>query len=278
MQPQQPNLPQLAHQFQQFVGQVQQITGHIQSNTLFLKKRLYELEAAAELQQQGKKARRRPEFRSQFGEDCVIWEILDRQTSGFYIEVGAFDGKHLSATWAFDAMGWNGLLVEGIPERAEQCKTNRPDARVVHAALGATAGGTTKFHVTSDAWGGMLSYTDPHSDHGRQAASSGTKITQVDVPRTTMNELLKDHPAGGAIDAAVIDVEGAEIDLLKGFDLKRFRPRVLIIEDNQMKQSTPLTTYMQGEDYQPVGFLEMNRLYIHKDEKAIFERLGIRPT
>lgn len=274
---QQTTLPQLTHQFHQFAGQVQQVTGHMQGTQLALKRRLYELEAVVDLQMQGRKTRggKRPAFRSQFGEDCVIWELLDRQTTGFYIEVGAFDGKNFSGSYAFDAMGWNGLLIEAIPEKAELCRANRPDARVVHAAVGATHGGTVKFHVTADAWGGMLSFTDPNTEHGRAAKSSNTPITAVDVPMTTMNELLKDHT--GPIDAAIIDVEGAELELLKGFDLKRFRPRVLIIEDNGNKAANPLGGYMQTQDYVSVGFLEVNRIYVHKDETEILERIGIRP-
>jgi FkbM family methyltransferase len=272
---QQTTLPQLAHQFQRFAGEVQQATESLGGNLLALKKRLYELEAVMALQGEGRKQRRRPEFRSQHGEDCVIWDLLDRQTGGFYIEVGAFDGRSFSVTYALDAMGWNGLLIEAIPQRAAECKANRPDARVVHAALGAEHGGTVKFHVTGDAWGGMLSYTDPHSDHGRAAAASGTTITAVDVPRTTLNELLKDH-AGKAIDVAVIDVEGGEVELLKGFDLARFRPRVLLLEDNQMKQRTPLTAYMESQPYRSIGYIDNNRIYVHNDERAILERIGFK--
>jgi FkbM family methyltransferase len=274
MQQQQPTLPQLTHQFTRFAGEVQQTISVLATNVLTLKKRLYEMEAVQELAADNRKPRRRPEFRSQHGEDCALWEVLDRQTRGFYIEAGAFDGKAFSVTNAFDAMGWSGLLVEGIPQRAQECKTNRPDARVVHAALGAEAGGTVKFHVTGDAWGGMLSYVDPNSDHGRQAAASGTAITQVDVPRTSLNELLKDH--NGPIDVAVIDVEGGEVEVLKGFDLKRFKPRVMLLEDNNVRERTPLMNYMATQDYHLLGYIEMNRIYVHKDERDLLARLGFR--
>jgi len=272
---QQPTLPQLTHQFQRFAGEVQQTTAHLAANLLAVKKRLCEQEAVTELMSQGRKPRRgRPTFRSQHGEDCVIWEILDRQTQGFYVEAGAFDGRVFSVSSAFDAMGWSGLLVEGIPQRAEQCVANRPDARVVHAALGAEPGGTVTFHVTGDAWGGMLSYVDPHSDHGRQAAASGTQITPVEVPRMSLNELLKDH--AGPIDFAVIDVEGGEVEVLKGFDLARFKPRVLLIEDNEKGDRTPVLNHMRTQDYHLVGFVDVNRIYIHKGEREVLQRIGVR--
>jgi len=120
----------------------------------------------------------------------------------------------------------------------------------------------------------MLSYVDPHSDHGRQAAASGTQITPVEVPRTNLNELLKDHT--GAIDFAVIDVEGGEVEVLKGFDLARFRPRVLVIEDNQQGDRTPVLSYMGTQEYHLVGFVDVNRIYIHKGEREILQRIGVR--
>lgn len=276
---QQPTLPQIAHQFQRFAGEVQQTTAQMANSILALKKRLYELEAVQELASDNRRPRggagRRPVFRSQAGEDCVIWELLDRQTRGFYVEVGAFDGKSFSVSYAFDAMGWDGLLIEAIPQRAEQCKANRPDARVVHAALGEHHGGTVKFHVTADAWGGMLSFLDPHSDHARQAAASGTQVTAVDVPKMSMNELLKDHT--GPVDVAVIDVEGGEVEVLKGFNLKHFKPRVLLIEENEMKDGTPLLKYMQTQDYHLLGYIGNNRIYVHKEEREILDRIGFRP-
>ncbi|MFT3686688.1 MAG: FkbM family methyltransferase [Phycisphaerales bacterium] len=271
---QQPTLPQLSHQFTRFAGEVQQTFGALANNVLTLKKRLYEMEAVQELAGNNKKPRRRPEFRSQHGEDCALWEILDRQTSGFYIEAGAFDGRSFAVTNAFDAMGWDGLLVEAIPAKAEECRKNRPDARVVQAALGAQHGGAVKFHMTDDAFGGMLSYVDPNTDHGRKAAASGTQITKVDVPLTSLNELLKDHT--GSIDVAVIDVEGGEPEVLKGFDLKRFKPRVMLIEDNDLRDGSAVIRHMAAEEYHLLGHVEMNRLYLHKSETETLARLGFR--
>ncbi|MBY0309205.1 MAG: FkbM family methyltransferase, partial [Phycisphaerales bacterium] len=267
-----------AHQFSRFAGEVQQSMGGMAGQVLSLKKRLYEMEAVAALAIEGKRPRagRRPEFRSQFGEDCALWEVLDRQTSGFYIEAGAFDGRSFAVTHAFDAMGWEGLLVEAIPAKAEECRTNRPDARVVQAALAHEHGGTVTFHVTGDAFGGMLSYLDPNSDHGRQAAAAGTPVTKVEVPRTSLNELLKDHT--GPVDAAVIDVEGGEVEVLKGFDLGRFAPRVMLIEDNDLRPNSPLMQYMarQGGDYHLLGNVAMNRIYLHKRESGLLAKLGLK--
>ena len=54
----------------------------------------------------------------------------------------------------------------------------------------------------------------------------------VDTVTTSLDTFLAREriPAGGAIDVLVIDVEGLELPILRGFDLKRYRPKVCIVE------------------------------------------------
>jgi hypothetical protein len=64
--------------------------------------------------------RYRKNYNSQNGEDGVIEEILRRLniTCGFCVELGAWDGKHLSNTYHLvgDA-GWSALHIEADPEK-----------------------------------------------------------------------------------------------------------------------------------------------------------------
>ena len=53
---------------------------------------------------------------------------------GFYVEVGAYDGKVISNTYYFEQLGWTGALVEPHPEKAAACRVNRPRSRVFECA------------------------------------------------------------------------------------------------------------------------------------------------
>lgn len=226
-----------------------------------LKKSVYRLEAIEAM----RAANRQPvypiEFKSQFGEDALLWELFRNQFEGFFIEVGAFDGYAFSVTYALECMGWKGLLIEAIPERAEQCRTRRVHSRVVHAALAEKHGGEVTFTVTDDQHGGMLSYLDPTSAHARMNA--GAPKRSVTVPLTTMNELLKGHT--GEIDVAAIDVEGGELALLRGFDLLKHKPKVLLLEDNSRGADPALAQYMSMMPYTLLGWLEVNMIYARTD-------------
>lgn len=60
---------------------------------------------------------------SQEGEDGVIEEIFRRLgiENGWCVEFGAWDGKLLSNTWnLWHKQGWNAVLIEGDPAKAQQ--------------------------------------------------------------------------------------------------------------------------------------------------------------
>lgn len=269
--------PQTAVNMQQIVNAVRSMEGGLRelfAQLLRTRRRVYALDAKDRLREAGRTASMPVEFRSQFGEDVMIWDLLDGQLDGFFIEVGAFDGYSCAVTYVLEAVGWTGLLVEAIPERFEQCKSRRKNSRVVHSALGKRgSSGTTTFQIVEDQFGGMLSYHTTTEQHLRMLNNDKRVRNSVTVPLTTMDELLKDHK--GRIDVAVIDVEGGELDLLDGFDLSRHKPRVMLIEDND-PASRLIENAMMRYPYTQVGWVEVSRVYVHNDEKDVIARAGER--
>jgi FkbM family methyltransferase len=226
---------------------------------------------AAKLAEQGRRARMAVEFRSQFGEDVVIWEILGEQTEGFFVEVGAFDGYQLSVTYALEAAGWRGLLIEPIPERADQCRMRRPNSRVVNAAISRKGSAATAPFVVVPENDGQLSYLDEDTEHARLMAMSSTPKKRITVPLRSLDDLLGSYE--GPIDAAIIDVEGNELDVLDGFDIERWRPRVLFLEDNQYGRDPALADYMARKPYVSGGWVGCNRLYVHRECTDVLGRM-----
>lgn len=66
----------------------------------------------------------RKNYYSQNGEDGIIEEILKRMEikRGWFVEFGAWDGKHLSNTYMLVEKGWNGVEIEGNPNKFESLK------------------------------------------------------------------------------------------------------------------------------------------------------------
>jgi len=253
------------------VEALERALGEMNALTQRMRRQIAGLEAERRLTRAGRVPRRPIEFRSQYGEDLFLYDLLGQQENGFYIEVGAYDGVQLSVSSAFDAMGWSGLLIEALPEPVAACRANRPQARVVHAALVAPDG-PAEVTFTLTEGDPLFSYHEIASPlHERIVRENGGVRRQITVPATTMDALLADHT--GAIDFASLDVEGGEAALLKGFDLARHRPRVLLIEDGAEARSSPVLEHMSRHpEYEYVANLPGIRVFIRRDDSGLMER------
>jgi len=70
---------------------------------------------------------------SQNGEDGILEVLLDTLgiQKGYFVEFGAWDGKHWSNTYHCYEAGWSGCFIEGMVARFENLLTNVPDERVL---------------------------------------------------------------------------------------------------------------------------------------------------
>jgi hypothetical protein len=70
------------------------------------------------------------------------------------------------------------------------------------------------------------------------AADDDDDAAEVHAITVSLNTFMAREkiPAGGAIDLLVVDVEGLELPILRGFDLARYRPKVAIVEIQEMQR------------------------------------------
>jgi FkbM family methyltransferase len=62
---------------------------------------------------------------SQYGQDRVAFELLKKQKSGTFIDIGANDGLSLSNSLLFEKNGWTGVCVEPNPVIFEDLSNSR---------------------------------------------------------------------------------------------------------------------------------------------------------
>jgi FkbM family methyltransferase len=207
----------------------------------------------------------RPYF-SQRGEDALLDEFFQFKPSGYFVDVGAFDGVHLSNSYAFERQGWSGLCVEAAPAYFELCKKNRPRSRCVNfACVGAADRVDVEFHFEPGGLFSGVSVDEAHvSDvHTRnQVPFKGFEI--IRVPSATLDSLLGDSVA--EIDFVSIDVEGSELDVLAGFDLERYKPRVLLIEANTAEERKALDIHLAPRGYRYARSITWNHFYVRNEE------------
>ena len=189
-----------------------------------------------------------PHYHSQNGEDYLLSSFFGFKQQGFYVDVGAFDGVHLSNTLTFEQQGWLGICIEPNPDYFARCQQARPRSTCIHAAcISDPSVDAISFYQEEL---GLLSGTTSDRDYDIQARyqKRGLEFTgfnQIQVPATTLNTLLSSYvPPQSKIDFISIDVEGTELDVLRGLDLNRFRPRVLVIEANSESSKQHLNQYL----------------------------------
>ena len=160
---------------------------------------------------------------AQHGEDVILWRALGDGATRFYVDVGAYDPTEDSVTRALYERGWRGINIEPQVERIAAFERDRPEDTNLALAIGA-APGRAALHVPATA--GWATLDDGVADRFRAADQT---VADVEVEVRTLSDVLAAHGVE-VIDVLKIDVEGAEPDVVRGLDLTRFRPRVVVIE------------------------------------------------
>ena len=185
--------------------------------------------------------------------DRKIDALTDRDR-GFFVEAGANDGFTQSNTyWLERFRGWRGILVEAMPAYVDECRVERPDATVVHAALVSPDHGTGTVRMQ---FGDLMSTV--HGAHGAPEDELrwvdpglvlGWRETyEVDVPARTLSDIL-DECGAPEVDLLSLDVEGFEPQALAGLDLRRHAPRWILVEAHDLRSGRAAIEEVLGDRY-----------------------------
>ncbi|MCF7734117.1 MAG: FkbM family methyltransferase [Akkermansiaceae bacterium] len=160
---------------------------------------------------------------SQWGDDLLVWEYFGKNRGGTFLEAGANDPKVLSQTYLLEQQGWTGVLVEPVPECCTRLRAERPGSRVFQNALGAPQQrGVLRLAIPN----GLSELTSGLAEGAEPA--EGARV--IEAGFITLSEAL-DQAGIERLDYLSLDLEGMELEALKGLDFKRHPPRLIIIED-----------------------------------------------
>src|SRR5262245_37512953 len=157
-------------------------------------------------------------------EDYHLDLAFSDQTDGTYVDVGGGHPVADNVSFWFYLKGWRGLIVEPQQSLADLYAHVRPRDHAV-SCLAGRAEGEADFPAVAKLHG----FSTTVREHAAGASQFGAEYTTVTKPIRTLAKLCAE--AGlTRIDFLKIDVEGAEADVIAGMDLKRWRPRVVLIE------------------------------------------------
>ncbi len=203
---------------------------------------------------------------AQHAEDVFLVDYFEGLPSGIFVEVGAYDGVQCSNTYALEQLGWSGLLVEAHPQNVEKCRKNRPTAIVEHAAVGGPeATGSVAFNEVKGKGADLLSFISADEQHLARCRHEGEGICVVQVPYASLAALFKKNGLN-KIDFLSIDIEGAEIEALRGINLTQTRPHLILLEANHEQAAKKLKEFLEPQGYRQICRFDANLLF--QDERA----------
>jgi FkbM family methyltransferase len=215
------------------------------------------------------------EYYSQHGEDYLLHWLFESVESGFYVDIGAFDGRHLSNTYVFEQLGWSGICVEPHPEYFPFLKRNRPNATCVGAAIVPAPTPSVAFMKERL---GLLSGVAADRTPGLEARYARRNMTfegfeTVEVPALTPDMLMENHaPGRKRFEILSIDTEGTDLEVLRAFDFARYQPSAVVIEANDEADREPIISLMSERRYHFARRLNCNLIFCQFPDNAIFAR------
>jgi len=208
-------------------------------------------------------------------EDVILWRALHHIDRGFYVDCGAFDPLRDSVTKAFYDRGWRGINIEPLPGLLRRFVTERPRDVNLPVALSDHAGDAEFYEVEDTGLSTLL------PDIARQHSDAGFVIRKIDVPTRKLSDILGQY-APAEIHFMKIDVEGAEDLVLRGVELTRFRPWVILVEATKPLTSEPSTLVWEARliarGYDCVYFDGLNRFYVAREHADLSQLLAVPPN
>lgn len=211
---------------------------------------------------------------AQNGEDIVLARALKPwEKKGFWVDCGAGHPKYDSVTKLFSQFGWTGINIEPLDEEFMLLSQDRPNDHNVQCLLGSQIGVGSIFAGPTENRGS--STTDPLLVE-RYAKEFGQTFHESQVAIRTLTDILREKQVP-TIDFLKIDVEGAELEVLRGVDLTEFNPRILVIEAT--KPNSTEVAFSDWEDrvlsggYVCALFDGLNRFYVKEADSELVNAL-----
>jgi len=202
-------------------------------------------------------------FYAQAEEDKALYELFKDKKDGFYVDVGAYSGITFSNTYLFELQGWRGICIEPHEGLFPQLQENRPNSICLKVAVWDRDADDVPFYATP--WG---SWSIVWEDKKKPPPTRPRPYVDLQHPQAKkLDTILEENDAPIGFEILSIDVEGTEWHILNGFNIEKYRPRVIVIEFPHAKP--PLDTYFKEHEYTQVAKRNSaNHIYCRDKEDA----------
>jgi len=190
--------------------------------------------------------------------------------NGVLVEVGAARPDYLSISASFRELGWKVVAIEPNPDFCAAHRALGHD--VLEYAVSDTEADDANFFVVDSHGANYLDGTvsfESFSSLGikgqfadlHETVKGTTNVKTIPVKVRKLDTILATHePDLRTIDILAVDVEGWELNVMRGLTLERYRPKVVIMENNF--NDAEYVAFMGARGYERWRRLEPNDVYV----------------
>lgn len=201
-----------------------------------------------------------------WGLDVVIKDIFKNKKKGIYIDVGCHHPLINNNTYLLYKNGWRGINIDLDFSSIDMFNYFRPDDCNELKAI-SNSKGFTKFYFFHN--------RAPKNTISKKS-SKGAKLVKKIETDTLDNIIKKSKFLIKKIDFLSIDVEGNELNVLKGLNFKKYKPKVVVLEfiDPSIKEfyghkienimNSKIYKFMKNRNYKLVNWIHDDLIFISK--------------
>lgn len=176
---------------------------------------------------------------------------------GTFLEIGCWDGEHISQTVELERIGWNGICVDPFP-----VNFNNRSCQLIRSAI-STDGKPREFvKVSIDRRdGGDVSYFSGFKDSIKDhwfLIDKYCNYEVTEIPTKKFDEL----PIFQHTNFLSVDTEGSEFEIIQSIDFSKYSFDVIMFEHNGVDKG--VGKVLQDNGYKLLRSLELDDIYVNE--------------
>ena len=229
-------------------------------------------------------------FQAQHWEDLYMFQnFFANVTDGFFIELGALDAWSYSVSYFFEQfLHWKGLLIEASPKNFQLYKSRmkklapkyrRKNEFILTAVCNNDAAKPVTYVSKEGTGAGILEFMPPDQQERNKQFCKEISVSDTEAlinnPKTcyltkincaSLTALLSQRNVV-KVDMFVLDVEGAEFEVLSSIDLDKVLVHFFLIEldGKAPEKDAKVRCILRQHNYAPVGRLDLNEIWQKQD-------------
>lgn len=201
------------------------------------------------------------------GLDEIYMKYFGYRTDGFFIDIGAFDGRSYSNTYCLAEAGWEGICYEPVASSYNACVGNHENHKVksIQACVGNRNGMVS---ITVPQALTLATYSQYYKESNYWKNDYHYSYDEL-CPIMTLDETLEENGVKPNFEVLSLDVEGSETDVLEHFTVEHWKPQMAIVEAQELhpaeelrNQAPFINKYFKDAGYEKIYCDEINNIYV----------------